>query len=189
VFEDDDKAQVERCKTGDQRAFAVLVNRYHRPLYNAAYRVLGNAEDASDVTQLVFLKLAERLDEYDSQYKFFSWIYRIAVNESLNLRRSHEREVLMGDDVDTLMSDGNEGGNERSDPERRCDASELGASVQRGLMQLKLDDRVVLTLRHFSELSYREIADVLEVDEKTVKSRLFEARRRLGLLLKDFQTH
>jgi RNA polymerase sigma-70 factor (ECF subfamily) len=186
VFEDDDKAQVERCKTGDQRAFAVLVNRYHRPLYNAAYRVLGNAEDASDVTQLVFLKLAERLDEYDSQYKFFSWIYRIAVNESLNLRRNHDREVLLGDDVDALAG---ELVNESSDPERSCDMSELGASVQRGLMQLKMDDRVVLTLRHFSELSYREIADVLEVDEKTVKSRLFEARRRLGLLLKDFQTH
>ncbi len=180
--DEDDKAQIARCKRGDQNAFAVLVNRYHRPLYNAAYRVLGNAEDASDVTQLVFLKLAERLDEYDSQYKFFSWIYRITVNESLNLRRSQEREVLLGDEVDALHNDG-------VGPEGRLGTAELGERVQQSLMKLKVDDRVVITMRHFSEMSYREIAEVLSLDEKTVKSRLFEARRRLGSLLQDFQGH
>ncbi len=182
MFDEDDKVQVERCKRGDQKAFAVLVNRYHRPLYNAAYRVLGNAEDASDVTQLVFLKLTERLGEYDAQYKFFSWIYRITVNESLNLRRSHEREVLLGDEVDALHHDS-------IGPESSVGVTELGERVQQGLMKLKVDDRVVITMRHFSEMSYREIAEVLSVDEKTVKSRLFEARKRLGFLLQDFQGH
>lgn len=182
MFENDDKAQVERYKAGDNAAFAVLVHRYQRPLYNAAYRVLGNAEDASDVTQVVFLKVAERLDEYDSQYKFFSWIYRITINESLNLRRHNDHEVLLGDGVDTLLQV--DGG-----PDWQYSVHELGERVQQGLMQLKIDDRIVLTLRHFSELSYREIADILALDEKTVKSRLFEARRRLGMLLKDMQTH
>ena len=82
-----DQALVERCRSGDRAAFTELVIRYQRPIYNAAFWMLRKAEDASDVTQEVFLKVAERLDEYDPQYKFFSWIYRIAVNESLNLLR------------------------------------------------------------------------------------------------------
>lgn len=181
MVNDDDKVQLERCKLGDHAAFAVLVNRYHRPLYNAAYRVLGNAEDASDITQVVFLKLAERLDDYDPSYKFFSWIYRIAVNESLNLLRNRQREVALEDDVDLLGPDG-------GDPEFQFSASQLSGRVQSAMMSLKIDDRVVLTLRHFSECSYREIGEILELEEKTVKSRLFEARQRLGMMLTDLKS-
>ena len=181
MVNDDDKVQLERCKLGDHAAFAVLVNRYHRPLYNAAYRVLGNAEDASDITQVVFLKLAERLDDYDPSYKFFSWIYRIAVNESLNLLRNRQREVALEDDVDLLGPDG-------GDPEFQFCASQLSGRVQSAMMSLKIDDRVVLTLRHFSECSYREIGEILELEEKTVKSRLFEARQRLAMMLTDLKS-
>ncbi|HEV2040618.1 MAG TPA: sigma-70 family RNA polymerase sigma factor, partial [Casimicrobiaceae bacterium] len=78
---------VERCRNGDWAAFTELVVRYQRPIYNAAFWMLRKAEDANDITQVVFLKVAERLDEYDPRFKFFSWIYRIAVNESLNLLR------------------------------------------------------------------------------------------------------
>lgn len=179
---DDDQLQLSRCKTGDQAAFAVLVNRYHRPLYNAAFRVLGNAEDANDITQVVFLKIAERIDEYDPTYKFFSWIYRIAINESLNLLRNHQREVALDDDVEIADAD-------HMNPEARYHRTEVREHVQQALMRLKLDDRVVITLRHFSEFSYREIADILDLEEKTVKSRLFEARQRLGVLLTDLNTH
>ena len=88
--DDADKLLVERYRNGDREAFTELVIRYQRPIYNAAFWVLRRAEDASDVTQIVFLRVAERLDDYDARYKFFSWIYRIAVNESLNmLRRSN----------------------------------------------------------------------------------------------------
>ena len=176
MIKDPDEALVERCRKGDGAAFAVLVNRYQGPIYNAAYRVLGNAEDASDITQSVFLKIAERLDDYDPKYKFFSWIYRIALNESLNLLRRSGREEPLGDDEDLLPGDGR-------DPESQALGAELSARVQRALMKLKAQDRMVLALRHFSECSYREIADVLEIDEKTVKSRLFEARSRMRGLL------
>ena len=179
---DDDQLQLARCKTGDQAAFAVLVNRYHRPLYHAAFRVLGNAEDASDITQIVFLKVAERIDEYDPRYKFFSWIYRITINESLNLLRNHQREVALDDDIEIADTD-------EMNPEQRYQTTEVGEQVQQALMRLKMDDRVVITLRHFSEFSYREIGDILDLEEKTVKSRLFEARQRLSLLLSDLSTH
>ena len=87
VDDDTDQTLLERYRNGDRDAFTELVVRYQRPLYNAAFWVLRKPEDASDITQIVFLKIAEQLDEYDPRYKFFSWIYRIAVNESLNLLR------------------------------------------------------------------------------------------------------
>ena len=177
MIKDPDEALVERCRKGDGAAFAVLVNRYQGPIYNAAYRVLGNAEDASDITQSVFLKIAERLDDYDPKYKFFSWIYRIALNESLNLLRRNGREEPLGDDEEFLPGDAH------ADPEWQALEAELSARVQGALMKLKAQDRMMLALRHFSDCSYREIADVLEIDEKTVKSRLFEARSRMRGLL------
>ena len=92
MVDDTDQTLLERYRSGDRDAFGELVVRYQRPLYNAAFWVLRSAEDASDITQIVFLKIAEQLDEYDPRYKFFSWIYRIAVNESLNLLRRNRRE-------------------------------------------------------------------------------------------------
>lgn len=177
MIKDPDEALVARCRNGEAAAFGALVARYQGPIYNAAYRVLGNAEDASDITQAVFLRIAERLDDYDSQFRFFSWIYRIALNEAINLLRRNGREQPLGDDEDLLLGDA------RGDPESQALGAELSAQVQRALMKLKAQDRMVLVLRHFSECSYREIAVVLEIDEKTVKSRLFEARSRMRGLL------
>ena len=148
---------------GDREAFATLVVRYQRPIYNAAWWVLRNAEDASDVAQSVFLKVAERLDDYDPQYRFFSWIYRIAVNESLSMLRRNGHEEPLDD--------------------------ELSARIRSAVMSMATNDRTVLMLRHFSELSYLEIGQILDLDEKTVKSRLFEARQRLRSLLPDLRGH
>jgi RNA polymerase sigma-70 factor (ECF subfamily) len=177
VAEDTDETLVLRCRGGDSSAFRVLVARYERPIYNAAYRVLGNAEDANDVTQLAFMEVAERLDAYDPAHKFFSWIYRIALNGALNLRRRNRREEP--------LPDGEDRG--RADPESRASDSQVAQRIQRALMQMSKDDRTVLTLRHFSDCSYREIGQILEIEEKTVKSRLFEARQRLRELLRDLE--
>lgn len=176
VDDDSDKALLARYRNGEKDAFAEIVIRYQRPIYNAAFWVLRNAEDARDVAQVVFLKVVERLDEYDSQYKFFSWIYRIAVNESLNLLRRNGHEDGLDDDTDIAASDS-------ANPEWQFGEAERSREIQRALMSMSTHDRTVLVLRHFSECSYQEIADVLDIDEKTVKSRLYEARRHLGNLL------
>ena len=175
---DDDESLALRCREGDGAAFAALVIRFQRPIYNAAYRVLGNPDDAADITQVVFLKLAERIDEYDTKYRFFSWIYRIALNESLNLLRRNGREQPLDEDAELP-------GPERADPAWQASEAQRSRRIQAALMRMKVEDRAVITLRHFSECSYREIAQILELDEKTVKSRLFEARQRLKDMLKD----
>jgi RNA polymerase sigma-70 factor (ECF subfamily) len=180
VDDDADQVLVERWRTGDREAFAALVIRYQRPIYNAAFWIVRKPEDASDITQTVFLKVAERLDEYDVRYKFFSWIYRIAVNESLNLLRRNGWEEALDDEVDVP-------GPVHDDPERRAADAQLSASVRSALKQMSTSDRTVLVLRHFSECTYQEIGQILELDEKTVKSRLYEARQHLRDRLGDLR--
>jgi RNA polymerase sigma-70 factor (ECF subfamily) len=180
VDEEADRALVERFRNGDREAFGELVIKYQRPIYNAAFWILRRVEDANDVTQSVFLKIAERADEYDAQYKFFSWIYRIAVNEALNVLRRNGREEELPEDLELPDS-------ERADPERQVADGQLARRIRDALMQMSTADRMVLTLRHFSECSYLEIGQILDVDEKTVKSRLFEARARLRRMLKDLK--
>lgn len=172
---DDDHELLQRYRGGDVAAFRQLVLRYQRPLYNAAYWVLRNAGDAEDVAQTVFLRLAEKSDDYDPQHKLFSWIYRMAVNEALNLRRRSSREEALDDDSDFA--------DDQADPQFQLLEGQRAVRLRAALLKMNTADRTVLTLRHFSELSYREIGDALELDEKTVKSRLFEARQRLRALL------
>ena len=178
---DPDLVLVERFRNGDRAAFARLVERYQGPLYNAAYRVLGNAEDASDTTQVVFLRVAEKVGEYDPQYRFFSWIYRIALNESLNLKRRKQKEEPLEEEAEIADADS-------SDPEWQASEAERSRRIQKALLGMTMEDRTVLTLRHFSDCSYREIGYILGLEEKTVKSRIFEARQRLGVLLEDLRT-
>lgn len=171
---DNDLELVERCRNGDRAAIELLVHRYQRPVYNAAYRLLGNTDDARDITQTVFMKVFEQLNDYDPRYRFFSWIYRIAVNESLNMLRKTSREQPISG-METIAADTN--------PERETDQSVLIDRVQASLMQMDSGDRVVLVLRHFLDCSYRDISGVLGIPEKTVKSRLYSARQRLRALV------
>jgi len=180
VDDEADEVLVERYRHGDRDAFAALVVRYQRPVFNAAWWVVKNADDAADVAQNVFLKVAERIADFDPQYRFFSWLYRIAVNEALNSVRRHHREEPLDDEVDVPGPDGDA-------PDRRLEDARLSARLRDAMARLSTNDRTVLVLRHFSELSYQEIGQVLELDEKTVKSRLHEARMRLRGMLGDLR--
>ena len=182
VDNDPDLVLVERYRNGDTAAFTELVVRYQRPLYNASFWILRKAEDANDITQIVFLKVAERLDDYDPKFKFFSWIYRIAINESLNMLRRSGHEEALDDEVELPGRGGD-------DPEQQANDAEVSRRIEAALMRMSTNDRMVLNLRHFSECSYQEIAEILDLDEKTVKSRLFEARQRLRDLLADLRTN
>ena len=170
-----DHALIKRCQRGDRKALGELVKEYERPIYNAAYRILGNPDDAADITQIVFLRVFERLDQYDPKYKFFSWIYRIAINESINQRSRTRNEQTLEEDQFVAASH----------PEDAVDAEQLSDVIQASLMTLQEDYRVVVVLRHFSDLSYRDISEVLHIPEKTVKSRLYSARQLMKTRLNE----
>ena len=169
MHKDRDAALVKRCMQGDRRAMSELVSLYNRPVFNAAYRIVGNLDDAADITQIVFLKVFEHLQEFDSRFKFFSWIYRIAVNESINQLNRRKRLEELGD-REAASGPG---------PDATFDRDQVSEELQEALMTLSQDHRAVIVLRQFTEISYREIGEILQIPEKTVKSRLFSARKAM----------
>ena len=166
----DEPQLVSRCVNGDAAAFEPLVARYHRPLFAAAVRLLGEREAARDATQVAFLKAYEALGTFDPAQRFFSWIYRILMNECLNTLRANRPTHVLPDVAEPARPDG-------------VEAKELRWRVRRALLQLPREQRDVIVLRHFAELSYEEVGSALGIAPKTVKSRLFAARQRLCELL------
>lgn len=162
-----DRDLVRKYLDGERAAGDELVNRFHRSVFNVALRMLGNVQDAEDVTQTTFGNAFVALDTYDPKYRFFSWIYRMAVNESLNTMKRRRNVVSLDSSIDVEASDESESAGEAED------------LVGKALLDLKPDDRAVVVLKHFVSFSYEEISDVLGVPVKTVKSRLFTARERL----------
>ncbi|HUR32663.1 MAG TPA: RNA polymerase sigma factor [Vicinamibacterales bacterium] len=165
---------VQRCLAGDASAFEPLVERYHRPLFNLAARLLGSREEALDSTQNAFVKAYEHLASFDQNQRFFSWIYQILRNECLNVLRSRRPVAPLPEDLQAAGS-----------PSDALEEGERTAAVQAALMALTDDQREVVLLRHFTELSYDEIAAAIGLPVKTVKSRLYSARQRLAVILED----
>lgn len=169
----DDLELVRRCVRGDKKAFGDLVDRYQKPIYNVALRIVKNPEDAEDVAQTVFMKAYTKLDGFDEQHRFFSWIYRIAINESLNFstrRRTHE-ELEPGLTTDAAS------------PEEQTIKLDAEERIGNAILELEPEDRAIVVLKHFQGFSYAEIAYILNIHEKTVKSRLYTARQRLKGIL------
>jgi RNA polymerase sigma-70 factor, ECF subfamily len=165
---EDDKL-VRQALGGDRKAFTMLVLKYEKPIYNLAYRMAQNAEDAADITQTTFVKAYLRLDSFNPAHKFFSWLYRIAVNESLNQIERRRR-------AQTFHYDPPQSG---PNPDEELEHKESCAHLARALAAMTLEQRVVIILKHLLLLPYREIAEILDISEKTVKSRLFTARHIL----------
>jgi RNA polymerase sigma-70 factor (ECF subfamily) len=173
AVDDRDRSLVRRCVDGHTEAFDELVDRYQRPLFNVALRMLNNAEDAEDVTQTVFCNAFVKLATYDPKYRFFSWIYRMTVNESINCLERGRREDALDDTLGARLAA----------PHRSLDATEAEELVGTALTHLRPEDRAIVVLKHFLGFSYKEIEVILEVPIKTVKSRLYAARQRLREIL------
>lgn len=169
---------MRRHLDGDRAAAGELVDRYQRRLFNVALRMLGNLQDAEDVTQTVFGNAFHALPSYDPRFRFFSWIYRMAVNESLNALARRKGTVTLEDHW-SIPADG----------PAVDDAVEIEEQVGKALLRLKPDDRAIVVMRYYGSLSHEEIGASLGIPARTVKSRLFTARERLRTLLLDQGPH
>jgi RNA polymerase sigma-70 factor (ECF subfamily) len=171
--EPSDAQLAERARRGDRLAFAALVERYERVLYNLSLRMLDDPDEARDATQSALVKAFLGISSFDPSRRFYSWIYRIGLNECLNaLRRQRVREEL----DETLPSEGD-------GPHEQMLRDEQAREIRAALRCLSDGDRAIVLLRHYLDRSYREIGEILDLPEKTVKSRLFSARQRLASLL------
>ncbi len=168
-----DNEIIQRCKNGDMESFGEIVQKYQRVIYTIVLRMLRDPADAEDITQTAFIKAYEKLDSYKTNHSFYSWIYRIAVNEALNFIKKSERLVELHDTHNSI----------EDDPETEYSKNELQTRIDNALENLKPEHRVIIVLRHFGELTYRDISEILDIPEKTVKSRLFSARQELRTIL------
>jgi RNA polymerase sigma-70 factor (ECF subfamily) len=179
--ENADKQLVISCLSGDTAAFEQIVRKYQKTIFNLVYHMTHDFDHAEDLTQSVFVKVYENLDRYNTNYKFYSWIYRIAVNESLNfIKRQKKNETL---------PEGIESTSEKAD--RHADNDELQQSINYALGELEPEYRILIIMRHFLDYSYHDISQTLQIPEKTVKSRLYSARQTLARILtkKGMQTN
>ncbi len=170
----DEKGLVEAVKSGDHGAFETLVRQYQKPIYNVVYRMLHDPEETRDVTQTVFLRAYEKMDQYDPERKFFSWLCRIAVNEAINNQSRRKNDVGLTERDEPKAGD----------PGEDVQRDELQRGLEAALMKLDNDHRGVVVLKHIVGMSYQDISATLEVSEKTVKARLYSARQKLRSRLK-----
>lgn len=167
---------VTRAIAGREDGFEELVRRYQRPIAAYVYRMVGDYDAALDLTQEVFIKVYGSLARYRSEYKFSTWIYKIAHNAAVDhLRRHSTREQSLvkqseGEQYDLPIESG------RLSPEQESEKAERCAEIEAVVRQLPAAYRELIVLRHSHDLSYDEIAEVMGLPLGTVKNRLFRAR-------------
>ena len=170
---------VAQAVAGREAGFEELMRRYQRPIAAYVYRMVGDYEAALDLTQEVFIKVYNSLARYRSEYKFSTWIYKIAHNAAIDhLRRHTTREQSLVEEI---------GGEPREliatyskpNPEQESEKEERRAEIERVVLELPAAYRELVVLRHSHDLSYDEIADVTGLPLGTVKNRLFRAREAM----------
>ncbi len=179
---------INRVRAGDTDAFESLVLEHQNKVYSLALRMVGNEEDARDMAQEAFVRAYTSLAGFRGDSKFSVWLYRLTSNICIDFLRSRQRHQTVSLTYDT---DDAEGGqleipDERFSPETGLERAELRDSVVRGLDSLSPEFRSILLLREIEGLTYEEIGRALDLEEGTVKSRIFRARKKLTeFLLRD----
>jgi RNA polymerase sigma-70 factor, ECF subfamily len=186
---------VAELKTGSEQAYEWLIAHYHQPVYSLVYRIVGDPADAADTTQEVFLKVFRGMKRFNGEATLKTWLYRIAIHEASNQRRWWYRHK--GRETSMEPQDEGCGGmqslglkdmlvDEGASPFENAINEELRAKVEEELQQIAEPHRTAVVLRDIEDLSYEEIADVLQVSLGTVKSRLMRGREALRKRLESY---
>jgi len=186
---EDDETLVARTQRGERQAFDVLVDRYKERLYATVYHMTSNHEDANDLVQESLIKAYKSINSFKGQSSFYTWVYRIAVNRTINfLKRRKNRHHYSLDDVDShiqsdpdfveLMS--------HVTPRREVGLGELQEKLNEALQKLSESHRAVVTMHDVQGMTHADIAKVMNCSEGTVRSRLYYARQQLQAFLSEY---
>jgi RNA polymerase sigma-70 factor (ECF subfamily) len=180
---DADQDIVSRCRSGDREAFAELVRKYQSRVLTLATRMLDNRSEAEDIAQDIFVKVFQSLHAFRGASRLSTWLYRITVNHCLNhiRHRTRQQQTLVVTEPQERIQ-----GSPTNNPHKTLEQKERWALVQAKLQALSPEHRTIILLRDFEGLSYEEIADVLQLESGTVKSRLHRARMELKALLEPY---
>jgi RNA polymerase sigma-70 factor (ECF subfamily) len=183
------KEVVERCKAGDERAFAEIVLHRQKKVFNIAYRMLGNLEEAKDLAQEVFITVFESIKDLKEEIKFDAWLTQITLNHCRNRwkylkRRHYFNSDSLDDPIETEDGKMPRAIDDPSDnPETLYEKKMIQQFIQGGLLKLNEDQREVLVLRDLQGFSYEEMGELLGLPEGTIKSKLHRARMDLKEIL------
>ena len=177
---------IDRFKNGDSSAFEVIVLKYQDKIYNLCRHMLGNANDAEDRVQDVFLKAYQALSKFQPKASLYTWLYRIATNTCIDYKKKPNFESLFGDsgEGEKLVHDR---ASDAPSPEKLYQSKQINQALQESLGKLSPKLRAIIILKEIEELSYEEIADTLEISMGTVKSRIARAREELQKLMIKFR--
>jgi len=183
---DQDTPLIRRFQEGDGSAFEELFIKYQSKVFNTAYRMLGNYEDARDMAQEVFIRAHKSLRRFRGDSRFYTWLYRITVNSCINQLKSQKPTVSLGN-CDESWERGKPalGSSPNRGPLERLEEKELQRYVQNGINSLPSKYRSVIFLRDIQGLRYHEIAEILACSLEAVRSSLYRARQELRKELKD----
>ena len=162
-------------KQGDRAAFGNLVEKYQRPVYNLCYHMLRNADEAEDASQEAFLRAFAKLDTYDEQRQFSTWLFSIASHYCLDRLKSPRISLVSWDSLSAYWSDGN-----TAQPEKTFLKVEANQEVRDLLKTLRPDYRLIVILKYWYALSYQDIAQTLDTTVSVIKSKLFYARKKMA---------
>ncbi len=189
VIQAEDRALVERAKGGDMAAYDDLVRRYQERVYATVYHMTANHEDANDLAQEAFIKAFQALKSFKGDSSFYTWVYRIAVNRTINFLKTKKNKTQMSlNDLDVNVENDPELVALVSDktPRRDIALAELQEKLNAAMQKLSEDHRLVVTLHDIQGLAHDEIAKIMECNTGTVRSRLFYARQQLQAYLSDY---
>ena len=179
-----DNILVAECRTGNKMKYRILVERYKKPAYFYALRMVGNPDDAYDLSQEAFIKAYRSLKRFDEQHSFKNWLFTILSNLCKNaLRSASVRKKYIASDealVETAVSSD-------ADPEASLISKETKKIIWDALAKLDNDAKEIIILKHFQDLSYQEIAEVLEIPLGSVMSRLHYARQKLRKIVEGME--
>ena len=186
-----EKEVIENCKAGDEKAFSEIVLQRQKKVFNIAYRMLGNSEEAKDLAQEVFISVFESIKDLKEEIKFEAWLTQITLNQCRNRwkylkRRRYFNSDSLDDPIETEEGTMPKAIYDPSDnPETHYEKKMVQQLIQRGLLELKEDQRELLVLRDLQGFSYEEMSEMLDLPEGTIKSKLHRARMDLkGILEK-----
>ncbi len=174
-MQDPDQQLISKAKEGNQDGYAKLVKKYYEMVFTVAYGVLNRREDAQDAAQEVFLKVFNQINNFEEKSKFKTWLYRIAVNDAIDIAR-RRKPMEPEEKINTVAAS-------LPKPDAKVLQDETNEMVRSALDSLSPEHRAILVLREWDDLSYEEIASMLNLDLGTVMSRIFYARKSLGKIL------
>ncbi len=184
-----EKEVVKRAQKGDMEACDELIQKYQERIYSTIYHMISNHEDASDLAQITFIKAIRKINNFKGQSSFFTWLYRIAVNNTINFIRTKRKRVILSiNQMDEEFDRGEEllGLVSKETPQREINRLELQGILNAAMLKLSANHRLVVTLHDVQGMPHEQIGEIMDCNTNTVRTRLHYARKQLQAYLSDY---